>query len=182
MLRDDNNKPVTRPMPKPIPMPRREYEYPEYERPKYERPDYDYPMMPEYPNNMNPCPYPDYDMYGDREMDLEEMMRRNPALKRCVMDCIDRHNNRYPCRPPMPCYPPQNPCRPMPRPRPMPGRSPYRDTSCSAYGSYKVRDYSNDYIEADTYIEEMETYDFSQAKVENLGEGFTNKDIENEEE
>lgn len=180
MLRDENNKPVARPMPKPIPMPRREYEYPEYEYPDYDypmmpecptRPDYpsmpNCPVMPDYPNNMNPCPYPDYHMYGDNQMDLEEMMRRNPALKRCVMDCIERHNNPYPCRP-------------MPRPRPMPRRRPCRDTAYEGYDLYNVAEY--DYIEDRTYVEEMETYDFSEEKVENSSEDLTSTGIENQEE
>lgn len=98
MLRDEKREP----MPRPVPIPREEpaYERPEYDKPNcpnYNRPDYNcpdfrYPMMPMYPNNMNPCPYPypERDMYGDKRMDIEEMMRRNPMLKRCVLDCIER--------------------------------------------------------------------------------------------
>ena len=51
MLREDRNNVSPRPMPQP--MPRRE---PVYERPSYD--DYDcprreYPMVPQYPNNIN---------------------------------------------------------------------------------------------------------------------------------
>ena len=68
-------------------MPDSEFEYPEYDCP-----DFRYPMMPMYPNNMYPCPspYQERDMYGDQRMDIEEMMRRNPKLRRCVLECIER--------------------------------------------------------------------------------------------
>ena len=162
MLREDRNNMSPRPMP--TPMPRREpvYERPVHEKPVYEKPSYDdydcpryeYPMVPQYPNNMNPCPYPEQDMYGDRPMDLDGMMRTNPALRRCVMDCVDRHYNAYPCRP-EPCYP-YNPCRPMPMPRQMPltpRRRPHREPCM-----YGMEDYS----------EEIETYDFSESHLDNI--------------
>ncbi len=167
MLRDDRKEPM--PMPRPVPIPRREptYEMPsrdDFDYPKYDCPDFRYPMMPMYPNNMHPCPYPysERDMYGDRRIDLEEMMRRNPMLKRCVMECIERYGqSSNPCNPCRPC----RPCRPH-SPSPMP-RKPMR-RPCYGLEEYDGYDDYESYDSYNSVLDESEIYEFSDAELENF--------------
>lgn len=149
MLRDDSKKPPVyeKPMEKPM-------EKPVYEPPMYE--DFECPkppMMPMYPNNMYPCPYlcpcpyPQRDMYGDRPMDLEEMMRINPMLRKCIMGCIEKYSH-----PRNPCMPPSS-SKPKLMPRKKPQRNPYL---------YGLEEY-------DIYEEnpqEMEVYEFEESEID----------------